>query len=430
MNALLWVTFFGTYPCSGCEPSRWSTPYCWNRGLLQTLWAIAPWIPAVSHWTGTSMLSVAQATHVRASLCTPLQMLLRVACFNAAQGLAATEVFVCDAWLMLHWLYAGLYDGLQKFFCVFFSNYISWAASLLHLEPSGPKSRDDPPTRSSSFRHRSTTLAWFRVLLVYMLVTGVVGARVASDATGSLTLETTGGSHTSRLGKRAFHRAQQRAQVAGGAFYKGKWCTAQSLHVTNSFTTTSRAPLRPGAFRGWKPRQDAMPLNIITWNSSGLSEAVLPEFLLWVDTLPADSRPNFYSYRSHTGGLLRRYKHGDWLPFHSGISEGSTDRYAGLLTLVRIPGISIQNMCECTMYFRDASGTFVLILTYRNVDVVHVYQHAASSDPAKTLQEKRLFNRLDAVIQSMPECNFLVVGGDFNLPCTGNSLTVFLPRTI
>ena len=37
MNALLWVTFFGTYPCSGCEPSRWSTPYCWNRGLLQTL---------------------------------------------------------------------------------------------------------------------------------------------------------------------------------------------------------------------------------------------------------------------------------------------------------------------------------------------------------------------------------------------------------
>ena len=75
--------------------------------LIADSWVIALWIPAVSHWTGTSMLSVAQATHVRASLCTPLQ-----------RGLAATEVFVCDAWLMLRWLYAGLYDGLQKFFFV------------------------------------------------------------------------------------------------------------------------------------------------------------------------------------------------------------------------------------------------------------------------------------------------------------------------
>ena len=346
------------------------------------------------------MLSVAQATHVRASLCTPLQ-----------RGLAATEVFVCDAWLMLRWLYAGLYDGLQKFFFASSFRIIYHGQHPFYIwSPSvpSPETTRQPDLLLSGI----VRLLWlgFEFFLVYMLVTGVVGARVASDTTGagsqgSLTPETTGGSHTSRLGKRAFHRAQQRAQVAGGTFYKGKWCTAQSLNATTSFATTSRAPLRPGAFRGWKPRQDAMPLNIITWKSSGLSEAVLPEFLLRVDTLPADSRSNILLIQESHWRFTSEYKHGDWLAFHNGISEISTDRYAGLLTLVHIPGIHsehvrVQNVLQGRL-------THIHIdFPYRDVDAVHVYQHAASSDPAKTVQEKRcrLFNRLDVLMLSYSLC--------------------------
>ena len=128
------------------------------------------------------------------------------------------------------------------------------------------------------------------------------------------------------------------------------------------------------------------------------------------------------------------YRHGDWLAPHNGVSEGSADRYAGLLTLIRVPGVSAEQVRVHNVL--QGRLTHVRIdFPNRNVDILHIYQHAASSDPSRAVKDKRrrLFNRLDTLIQSMPGRNLLVVGGDFNQPLpyaaphTGNAICVPFP---
>ena len=95
----------------------------------------------------------------------------------------------------------------------------------------------------------------------FMVFSRVGGVRVASDATeaGSqelLATATSGGRLLSTAKKRAFHRAQRRAQVAGGTFYKGRRCTARSLHVRGvDASADARAP-RPGTFRTWQAKPE------------------------------------------------------------------------------------------------------------------------------------------------------------------------------
>ena len=318
-------------------------------------------------------------------------------------------------------------------------HYIAQRASPNSFcEPSGPKSRADPPSGSYSLRFFLSS-RWLRFLILFTVFLRVGGARVASDATeaGSqelLATATSGGRLLSTAKKRAFHRAQRRAQVAGGTFYKGRWCTARSLHVRGvDASADARAP-RPGTFRTWQQNPKVLDLNIISWNSSGLGAAVLPEFLLWLDQLPQESRPNIVLIQESHWRFTSEYRHGNWLAYHNGVSEGSADRYAGLLTLIRVPGVSPEQVRVHNVLQGRLTHVRIDFPT-RNVDILHVYQHAASTDPSRTIKDKRrrLFNRLDTLIHSMPGRNLLVVGGDFNqpLPCalpyTGSAICVPSP---
>ena len=307
-------------------------------------------------------------------------------------------------------------------------------------EPSGPKSRADPPSGFIFRRRFSFSFAgWICITLFLSSFTRVGGVRVASDATeaGSqelLATATSGGRLLSTAKKRAFHRAQRRAQVAGGTFYKGRWCTARSLHVRGvDASADARAP-RPGTFRTWQQNPKVLDLNIISWNSSGLGAAVLPEFLLWLGQLPQESRPNIVLIQESHWRFTSEYRHGNWLAYHNGVSEGSADRYAGLLTLIRVPGVSPEQVRVHNVLQGRLTHVRIDFPT-GNVDILHVYQHAASTDPSRTIKDKRrrLFNRLDTLIHSMPGRNLLVVGGDFNqpLPCaspyTGSAICVPSP---
>ena len=195
----------------------------------------------------------------------------------------------------------------------------------------------------------------------------------------------------------------------------------------------ARAP-RPGTFRAWQRNPQVLDLNIISWNSSGLSAAVLPEFLLWLDQLPQESRPNIVLIQESHWRFTSEYRHGNWLAYHNGVSEGSTDRYAGLLTLIRVPGVSAEQVRVHNVLQGRLTHVRIDFPT-RNVDILHVYQHAVSTDPSRAIKDKRrrLFNRLDALIQLMPGRNLLVVGGDFNQPllyappCTGSAICVPSP---
>ena len=76
---------------------------------------------------------------------------------------------------------------------------------------------------------------------------------------------------------------------------------------------------------GSKTRRSLILINIISWNSSGLGAAVLPEFLLWLDQLSQESRPNIVLIQESHWRLTSEYRHGNWLAYHNGVSEGSTD---------------------------------------------------------------------------------------------------------
>ena len=102
--------------------------------------------------------------------------------------------------------------------------------------------------------------------------------------------------------------------------------------------------------------------------------------------------------------------------------------------MIRVPGVSPEQVRVHNVL--QGRLTHVRIdFPVRNVDILHVYQHAASTDPSRTIKDKRrrLFNRLDTLIHSMPGRNLLVVGGDFNqpLPCallyTGSAICVPSP---
>ena len=305
-------------------------------------------------------------------------------------------------------------------------------------EPPGPKSRADPPSGPPS-RSCSYVTRWLWILMFFLVTTRVGGVRVASDATEAGSQElfataTSGGRLLSTAKKRAFHRAQRRAQTAGGTFYKGRWCTAKSLNVRGEVASANDRAPRPGTFRTWQHNPQVLDLNIVSWNSSGLGAAVLPEFLLWLDQIPQASRPNIVLIQESHWRFTSEYRHGNWLAYHNGVSEGSTDRYAGLLTLIRVPGVSAEQVRVHNVL--QGRLTHVRIdLPNRNVDILHVYQHAASSDPSRAVKDKRrrLFNRLDTLIQSMPGRNLLVVGGDFNQPLpyaaphTGSAICVPSP---
>ena len=320
------------------------------------------------------------------------------------------------------------------------SDYTSQRTTPLSFcEPSGPKSRADPLSGPIRCLCALPMSGWLCFLIFFMVFSRVGGARVASDATeagsqGLLASATSGGRHLSTAKKRAFHRAQRRAQVAGGTFYKGRWCTARSLNVGRvAISANDRTP-RPGTLRTWQHNPKVLDLNIISWNSSGLGAAVLPEFLLWLDQLPQESRPNIVLIQESHWRFTSEYRHGNWLAYHNGVSEGSTDRCAGLLTLIRVPGVSAEQIRVHNVL--QGRLTHIRIdFPSRNVDVLHVYQHAVSNDPSRAIKEKRrrLFNRLDALVQSMPSRNLLVVGGDFNQPLpqvaphTGHAICVPSP---
>ncbi|CAE6935987.1 unnamed protein product [Symbiodinium sp. CCMP2592] len=400
---------------------------------------------------------------VQEELCTPYN--LRSFLIRSPAGLALPARLALEAFALIsklcfsherlqHWTYAfydlfywllmQLVHALYSLGSHLFIHFCSiWTTTLFFDEPPGPKSRNDPPTRTRRLFVSSPKLVWFRFLLFYFAINGVVGARVASDATGAGSQEpsatvTSGGSLTTRHGKRAFHRAQQRAQALGGTFYKGRWCTAKSLNThgpTDSFPSASSTPQpRKGAFRSTQTNHHSRSINFISWNSSGLGSGVLPEFLLWIDMLPASSRPHVILIQESHWRFTSEYRHGDWLAFHNGVSESSQDRYAGLVTLVRIPGVT-QDHVRVHNILQGRLTHVRVDLPHRNLDIIHVYQHPLTTDPSKTTQDKRrrLFQRPDAVVQSMPGRNFLAVGGDFNIalpfspPHTGSSLMTPYP---
>ena len=224
--------------------------------------------------------------------------------------------------------------------------------------------------------------------------------------------------------KRAYNRAVRRAQASstGTTTYRGQTCTLQDLQARR----IGGSGLRTRS--SWKHAGDGGGLIFMTWNAGGLTSGTLEEFMRWINTRPRPQQPNVICIQETHWTFDAEWVSGNWHHVHSGVS-GRNDRYAGLLTLIRVPGLKQDDI----RFHRVMQGRMDHIRFEASTgvyDVINVYQKAVSftNSAESYTQRANVIKNLSRVISSMPQRNLLVMMGDMNLQLYSDSPHVG-PRT-
>ena len=267
----------------------------------------------------------------------------------------------------------------------------------------------------SQWRHAKPWLLWW--LLAFTLVPGVWSHRetvpqdsMRSQEGRSLMTQWSG---PSWIRKRAYNRAVRRAQASSAqtTIYRGRVCSLQQLEARRRCIGGLRD--RSSWTQGSRDRQS---LICMTWNAGGLTSGTLEEFLHWIETMPSRRRPNVICIQeTHWSFENSEWTSGGWHHVHSGVT-GRPDRYAGILTLIKAPGLTkdsirVRRVSQGRLdhvRFEWKSNTF---------DVINFYQKAVSFTQAADAYAKRasLLKHVSSLIGGLPQRNVMLMMGDFNV---------------
>ena len=299
----------------------------------------------------------------------------------------------------------------------------------MHVKgPPGPKSgeRSRTPATRSTWTYRA--VVW---LLQIQFSAGTLDARVvtpAQDVTGagtnpsiqairtpakpSLGTQATQESHprsSNRVHKRTYARALRRAQLKGGAWYRGTWIGPDPRLSPPHRDTNKHGRASAPA------RDNSRHYRAFSWNTGGLGGGLYDELLLYL------KRSNFdvVLLQETKWRFESMWEDATHYFIHSGTSAKDHSQ-AGLLTI-----ISKRVVDKGSLRFISAIDGRLLRVQFkhgpRQVDVINFYQHTWR--PTKHVQSLRhkAWDSLTQQIQAVPLRSRLLVGGDFNTPCTASS---------
>ena len=258
----------------------------------------------------------------------------------------------------------------------------------------------------------------FSTLLQGTASAGVPEPRVAdvaksAESTGPLLTVRPGGQ--ARLAKRSLRRAVRRAGTWGGTWYKGRWLTVdRSRMVSRDSLDCTGSPGVSSSRKPWLSTTGALTLTTVTWNCGGLSNAVLEEFLMFVDAGPASCRPHVLLIQETHWSFDSEWQRQDWYCVHSGRTQA--DKYGGVLVMVRLPQLRREHI-RARHVVQGRLLHVRIDFSTRNLDLFNFYQQSISFTQSQEHYTRRamLFRKLDAALSALPVRNLLILGGDFNL---------------
>ena len=225
--------------------------------------------------------------------------------------------------------------------------------------------------------------------------------------------------------KRSLRRAQQRALATGYTWYRGKLVTPSSIGC-QTCTKVPAVHASPKSLRTlpqntWKqiePRQLRNRCNVMTWNTSGLTNAVLHELLSWAE--PQNLQVIILTETRWQG--TRTWIQQGW---HCVSTAGDPYRTSGIVACVRASFCHSDRLGWNVL----SAGRMLhlrLFLQQRSIDIICAYQHAFHADHVTRAARTQWFTLLDTTLSQLPRRNQLIVAGDFNTSLTADGCTVGL----
>ena len=214
--------------------------------------------------------------------------------------------------------------------------------------------------------------------------------------------------------KQSLLRAQKRANRFGRTTYHGRVLTAKQLG------SHSPKPAPKSASCTSPPPYPKPHVDVLTWNSSGLSQSKLAELLAWLNAEDSPSRYRIVCITETHWSDTSEFHMQGWNAVHSGFST----KAAGILLLVH------EDLCapHQIRYKEILPGRLVHLRIYQGsapaIDILGTYQYAwnlargPGSQPQrrKALLDERLdvWQKIRSWVQSIPARNALLLIGDFN----------------
>ena len=222
-----------------------------------------------------------------------------------------------------------------------------------------------------------------------------------------------------RIRKRTFRRAVARAARTGGAYYKGRWRSAQHFGVPVAASdtlheTASTRPLRTPKH----PSPDAPPLpkhlKILTWNAGGLggqTGALFDELQVYANSRPFD----ILFVQESRWTFSNTWEDPRWFFVHSGSSERDF-KQGGVLILVAKRIVDPGSL----RFVEPLPGRILWVhFTYRGrpVDLLNFYQHTWRNSERVAQLRHRALDLLTKSVQTISLRSVLIAAGDFNAQC-------------
>ena len=205
-------------------------------------------------------------------------------------------------------------------------------------------------------------------------------------------------SNRSKVGKRAYQRARQRAAKAGSTVYKGRiiYSTGQSVRVPES-----RKSFSSGTRRG-----------VFCWNAGGISSELYAELLRYLETTGTIDIAIIQETHWSTTG---EWTAGQWQFIHTASERSRQD---GVLVAVRRSLLSNREVC----WQEIVPGRLLRVrveLCHQSCEILGLYQHAmtarSATEKSKVMsRRKAVWGARDKALSSLPFRAMLVLGGDFN----------------
>ena len=152
----------------------------------------------------------------------------------------------------------------------------------------------------------------------------------------------------------------------------------------------------------------------MTWNSNGLDQGVLEEYMLWQAALPSQQQPQVIAIQEMHWRMDSEWVSGDgWICIASG--AGEKDRSAGLLTMIRLPGVTSQNV-RIRRVLQGRVHHIRIDMATSSLDAINIYQKSVSFSQSHEVYEKRasIWKAISRVLTDLPSRNGLLIMGDLN----------------
>ena len=218
--------------------------------------------------------------------------------------------------------------------------------------------------------------------------------------------------HKRSLGK-AIRRAHNSA--SGQTEYSGSARAAQDLQCSRPHQQQLRRTTHQHRqIRSMRNNTiGVISFNTVAWNADGLEGGVWEEFMIWLSQIPAQNQPHIITIQETHWKHNAEWTSNGWYCISPGAAE--KDRSAGLLTMIRIPGVQLQHI----RFRRVLQGRLDHIrveLKGANLDILNVYQKAVSFSQSDDAYAKRtsLWKSIALVLSGLPSRNLLSIQGDFN----------------